>query len=164
MFKAQDSNWKSSNELLRKFVDIVSKGGNYLLNIGPDGKGRVPEPCRESFLEMGEWVSTNAEAIYGTSRWHTFREGVKEVKVSSSLPTEFWFSAKDDKVYAMSLAAAPEKANIRSLKKSAGRVAGVRLLGGDQELEWTQTDEGLEVQLGALETSENGYALEVRLK
>jgi alpha-L-fucosidase len=66
-FKAHNHNWRSSNELLRKFVDIVSKGGSYLLNIGPDGKGRVPEPCVKSFLDMGTWVRTNSDAIFGTA-------------------------------------------------------------------------------------------------
>ena len=63
-FKAHDHRWKSANQLLRNFVDIVSKGGNYLLNIGPDGKGRVPEPCVESFQEMGDWVKTNSCLLY----------------------------------------------------------------------------------------------------
>ncbi|MFC1766684.1 alpha-L-fucosidase, partial [Planctomycetota bacterium] len=90
-YKAHDDNWRSPNELLRNFVDIVSKGGNYLLNIGPDGKGRVQEPCVKNFQEMGVWVKTNAEAIFGTNGWTTFSEGVTDVRNATSLPTEFWF-------------------------------------------------------------------------
>ena len=93
-FKAHDQQWKTSNQLLRNFVDIVSKGGNYLLNIGPDGKGHVPQPCVDSFHEMGAWVNTNSDAIFGTKRWTTFSEGVTKIKDSPSKPTEFWFSAK----------------------------------------------------------------------
>ena len=163
-FKAHDHRWKSANQLLRNFVDIVSKGGNYLLNIGPDGKGRVPEPCVESFQEMGVWVKTNSDAIFGTTRWTIFHEGVTAVKNSNSLPTEFWFSSKAHKVYAMSLATAPEVVRILSLKRSAGEVVGVRLLGNAKPIRWTQTDEAMEVDFTGIETSTNGYALEFTLK
>ncbi len=163
-FKAQDHAWKSSNELLRKFVDIVSKGGNYLLNIGPDGKGHVPEPCQQRFLEMGEWVRTNADAVFGTSRWHTYHEGVSRSDAGMSRPNEFWFSAKDNKVYAMALAQAPHSVRIGALKKSAGTITGVRLLGSQVKLKWIQTAEALEVGFGEVATSANGYALEVTLK
>lgn len=162
-FKAQDSHWKSGNQLLRNFVDIVSKGGNYLLNIGPTGKGEVPEPCVASFLEMGEWVQTNREAIFGTSRWATFSEGVKKVKDRESVSTEFWFSAKGDKVYAMSLVPAHSTVRILSLKRSAGSVASVRLLGSDVSLSWEQTEDALEINFSGVETGVNGYALEVSL-
>ena len=159
-FKAHDQQWKTSNQLLRNFVDIVSKGGNYLLNIGPDGKGRVPKPCVESFQEMGQWVKTNADAIFGTTRWTTFSEGVERIKNSPSSPTEFWFSARDDKVYAMSLVSANGVVRILSLNESTGRITQLRLLGSDQQLKWEQTDEALEVDLTGVETGANGYALE----
>lgn len=164
-FKAQDHRWKSGNQLLRNFLDIVSKGGNYLLNIGPDGQGHVPEPCVESFLDMGEWVQINHEALFGTTRWTTFSEGVKKVKDSASLPTEFWFSAKGDRVYAMSLVQPDTKVRILSLNESAGTVTSVRLLGSQQaEFHWKQTESALEVDLSNLQLGENGYALEVILK
>lgn len=162
-FKAHDHHWKSSNQLLRNFVDIVSKGGNYLLNIGPDGKGKVPEPCVESFLEMGEWVKINSDAIFGTSRWATFREGVNKVNNSDSQPTEFWFSAKGDKVYAMSLAPTVGVSRIQSLNTSVGEVTEIRLLGSDANLTWNQTAEALEFDLTGLAMGANGYALEVTL-
>ncbi|EMI43301.1 alpha-L-fucosidase [Rhodopirellula sp. SWK7] len=163
-FKAHDHHWKSSNELLRNFVDIVSKGGNYLLNIGPDGKGRVPEPCVKSFEKMGEWVKTNSDAIFGTQRWTTFSEGVDRVKNSPSKPTEFWFSAKDAKVYAMSLVPGESVVRVLSLNQSTGRITQLRLLGSDQELKWTQTNQALEIDFTGVETSENGYAIEAVLE
>ncbi len=163
-FKAQDHDWKSSNQLLRNFVDIVSKGGNYLLNIGPDGQGRVPEPCVVSFREMGEWVETNREAIFGTRPWTTLSEGVNRVNDAESKPTEFWFSAKGDQVYAMSLAAPEGRVRILSLKQSAGAVTEVRLLGSDAGLSWNQTSDALEVDLSGIEMSPNGYALKVSMR
>ena len=63
----------------------VVEGGNYLLNIGPDGKGRVPESCVKHFHELGEWVERNADAIFGTSRWNTFNENVNPKKAKFRL-------------------------------------------------------------------------------
>jgi alpha-L-fucosidase len=160
-FKAHDHKWKSTNQLLRNFVDIVSKGGNYLLNIGPDGKGHVPEPCVKSFREMGVWVKTNADAIFGTNRWTTFNEGVTNVKSASSTPTEFWFSTKDNRVYAMSLAPAVGRVRIHSLREAAGKATHVRLLGSDKRVNWTQDAEALEIDFAGLDTGDHGYAVEI---
>ena len=62
-----DHNWKSPGEVIRRLVEIVSKGGNYLLNIGPDGLGRIPEPSREILRETGRWMNLYGESIYGTN-------------------------------------------------------------------------------------------------
>ena len=160
-YKAHDNKWKSSNQLLRYFVDIVSKDGNYLLNIGPDGEGRVQEPCVKNFREMGDWVKTNSEAIFGTKRWTTFSEGVTNAKSNTSLPTEFWFSAKGQNVYAMSLAPADGRIKILSLNESAGKVTQVRLLGENRNLQWTQTSDSLEVDFNDVATGPNGFALAI---
>ena len=63
---AYDDNWKSSSELIRKLVEIVSKGGNLLLNIGPDKYGTIPQICRDNLERIGDWMEVNGEAIYGT--------------------------------------------------------------------------------------------------
>ena len=65
-YKSYDSNWKSSEAIVRNLVDIVSKGGNYLLNVGPTAEGRIPPPSVERLAEVGKWMKVNAEAIYGT--------------------------------------------------------------------------------------------------
>jgi alpha-L-fucosidase len=66
-YKAQDTNWKSTQSLVRNLVDIVSKGGNYLLNVGPTGEGVIPAPSVERLQQIGSWMATNGEAIYGAS-------------------------------------------------------------------------------------------------
>ena len=63
---AYDDNWKSSGELIRKLSEIVSKGGNLLLNIGPDKYGSIPQICRDNLMAIGSWMKVNGEAIYGT--------------------------------------------------------------------------------------------------
>jgi alpha-L-fucosidase len=65
-YKSYDMNFKSTETLLRNLIDIASKGGNYLLNIGPDSKGDVPPPEVERLHAVGKWLSVNGEAIYGT--------------------------------------------------------------------------------------------------
>jgi alpha-L-fucosidase len=65
-FKTHDHNWKTREDLIRKLVDVASKGGNYLLNIGPTAAGAVLEPSVERLRAMGTWLQQNGEAVYGT--------------------------------------------------------------------------------------------------
>jgi len=66
-YKSSDHNWKSEEDLLRKLVDIASKGGNFLLNVGPTAEGLIPGPSVERLAAMGEWMKVNSESIYGTT-------------------------------------------------------------------------------------------------
>jgi alpha-L-fucosidase len=66
-FKKQDQNWKSPEILIRNLIDIASKGGNYLLNVGPTGEGLIPEASVERLQSMGDWMRVNGEAIYSTT-------------------------------------------------------------------------------------------------
>ena len=65
-FKRDDHNWKSTETLIRNLCDIASKGGNYLLNVGPTNEGLIPQPSLERLAEVGKWMKVNSEAIYGT--------------------------------------------------------------------------------------------------
>ncbi len=66
-YKASDHNWKSATQLVQTLCDTASKGGNFLLNVGPTAEGLIPEPSVERLSEMGEWLRINGECIYGTS-------------------------------------------------------------------------------------------------
>jgi alpha-L-fucosidase len=65
-YNAYDERWKSVPDLLRKLIDISSKGGNFLLNVGPNQYGVIPEVCQQNLREMGNWLKVNGETIYGT--------------------------------------------------------------------------------------------------
>ena len=66
-FKRGDDHWKSSKILIRNLCDIASKGGNYLLNVGPDAKGNIPKQSLDRLAEVGVWMKVNGAAIYGTT-------------------------------------------------------------------------------------------------
>ncbi len=172
-YKSYDDDWKSTPELLYYLIDIASKGGNYLLNIGPDGKGHVPESSANGLREVGQWLKVNGDAIYGTTRWLIPYEGQNETLLKGTghrkakgftrtfTTSDFWFTAKDDKVHAISLTRAGQKLKILSLKAEAGAISKVRLLGSDQTIPWTQTESELSLNFHGVETGENGFAVEV---
>jgi alpha-L-fucosidase len=64
-YKKDDNDWKSPEDLTFKLVDIVSKGGNYLLNVGPTSEGVIPQPSQDNLRAVGRWLKVNGEAIYG---------------------------------------------------------------------------------------------------
>ena len=66
-YKSYDNDWKSTATLLHNLCDIASKGGNYLLNVGPTAEGVFPDPILQRLKEIGTWMKANGESIYGTS-------------------------------------------------------------------------------------------------
>lgn len=65
-YNRNDQNWKSPEDLVHKLIDIASKGGNFLLNVGPTSEGVIPQASVERLKNMGDWMKENSEAIYGT--------------------------------------------------------------------------------------------------
>ena len=97
-----DLRLSSPAALIGRLVDTVSKNGNYLLNISPKADGTIPEDQQNILLEIGKWLDTNGEAIYGTHNWIQFGEvgrGQRELDVR--------FTVKDDCLYAIILVRGP---------------------------------------------------------
>ena len=67
-YAKNDTNWKSAQDLTRKLIDIASKGGNFLLNVGPTAEGVFPDAINERLAQIGAWMKLNGESIYGTSK------------------------------------------------------------------------------------------------
>ncbi|HXI26821.1 MAG TPA: alpha-L-fucosidase, partial [Vicinamibacterales bacterium] len=64
-YRKDDTDWKAPGQILFKLVDIVSKGGNYLLNVGPMADGAIPQPSQDILRTVGRWLQVNGEAVYG---------------------------------------------------------------------------------------------------
>jgi alpha-L-fucosidase len=66
-YRSDDDHWKSAETLIRNLVDIASKGGNFLLNVGPTAEGLIPQPSLDRLAAMGRWMKVNGDAIHGTT-------------------------------------------------------------------------------------------------
>ncbi|WP_298946164.1 alpha-L-fucosidase [uncultured Polaribacter sp.] len=175
-YKSYDEDWKNPKELLYYFVDILSKGGNYLLNIGPDGEGQVPETSAKNLREMGKWIHQNSDAVYGTSRWKIPNEGQEETLLGGTghratkgfkrnfTSKDFWFTAKGNKVYVISLTNTKGEILIKSLKKGDETIEEVKLLRSNKILNWQQDKNGLKTTIIGLPKNALGYVVEVTLK
>jgi alpha-L-fucosidase len=128
--------YKPTNEIIEKLVDIVSKGGNYLLNIGPSPDGEFDVNAYQRLKEIGAWMKTNGEAIYGTRMFSVFKEG-EGVRYTQS---------KDGKTMYVFLFDYP-KDKILLTKISLSKSAKIQLLGSTSKIKWQQKDNGAEITL-----------------
>jgi len=173
-YKSYDDDWKSVKELIFWLTEIISKGGNYMLNIGPKASGEVPVESVNNLLEVGKWLKVNGEAIYNTRKWKVTHEGPTNINMSGThvraaegfkvefTPQDFWFTQKGDDLYVIALEYPVEKVLIKSLgKETVGKIKSAKMLGSQMKIKWKQTSEGLEMTIGNEQTDPNGYALKI---
>jgi len=173
-YKSYDHDWKSVKELIFWLTEIVSKGGNYMLNIGPKASGEVPAESVNNLLEVGKWLKVNGEAIYNTRKWKVSHEGPTTINMDGThvrekegfkaefTPRDFWFTQKENDLYVIALEYPKQKIRIKSLSiEKVDRIKSVKMLGSQTKLSWKQTNEELEVTLGNEQADPNGYALKV---
>jgi alpha-L-fucosidase len=168
----KDDTFKSPEFVIHQLIDIVSKNGNLLLNIGPRSDGTIPEEVQQVLLDVGAWLNVNGESIYGTRPWRIFGEGPTKVAAGSFHDTDttrytaedFRFTTKGDVLYAIGLCwPANGEAVIHSLAPTVGsvRVQSVNLLGSDAKLQFEQRADGLHILLPAQSPAKDAYALRV---
>ena len=138
-FKSEDNNWKSTQVLLRQLIDIASKGGNYLLNVGPTGEGLIPQPSVERLEAIGRWMEANGESIYGSGAspfpklpWG--RCTTKKTKGGTTLYLHVFDWPKDGKLLLPGL---------------ENKVKSASLLVGGTELKFEKTANGVDIDVPA---------------
>jgi alpha-L-fucosidase len=134
-----DEAWKPTETVIRTLIDIVSKGGNFLLNVGPTGEGIIPAPSIDRLNEVGAWLKINGESIYGTGAspigkpaWGRCTQKVTPSGTTLYLHVFEW--------------PANGKLTVPGIK---GRVASARLISGNQTLETSSAADGLTITLPA---------------
>lgn len=154
---APDDDYKPARRIVHMLVDVVAKGGNYLLNVGPDASGRLPEEALRRMREIGDWMHVNGEAIYRTRPMTPWGDG----------PLRYT-RLRDGTVYAIYLADADQREPPATLT-IAGAVpppgAQVRLLGADAPLRWHREGDSVVVEIPAAARRQvaGAYAWTIRL-
>lgn len=176
-----DTVYKAPDMLIRNLTDIVSKGGNLLLNVGPNQKGCFPEQTRSIFEAFNKWLSDNGEAIYGTRPWRVFGESVATDITEESAQTEFHdavfdgtpknivpdvrYTRKNNTIYAIVRNVPSASYTLSAFSPKTDKVKSVTLLKNGYKADWRLTKDGLQINgMGSIAGNTPIYVLRVDLE
>lgn len=170
----ENDKFRSVTSLVHELIDIVSKNGCLLLNIGPRSDGTIPEEACNTLLGIGRWLEINGEAIYGTRPWRISGEGPTQTKSGSFsdhkegplTEKDIRFTAKGDVVYALVMDWPKKAFKITSLGAATSpetKIASVSLLGCNDSLKWKVKKDCLEVRAPKNKPCDNAYVLKISL-
>ena len=143
---------KNAGEVIHEMIEVVSRNGNFLINIGPRADGTIPEWQVERLRAMGDWLKINGAAIYGSRYWHTTSQKMGHLA----------FTTNGKKLYAICLEK-PQPFTIEATKGwTAADVESVRLLGSEGKVEWAIDENGLRITPPAdLGASQHAWTFEI---
>ncbi len=144
--------YKPANEIIEKLVDIVSKGGNYLLNIGPGFDGELDPNAYQRLKEIGEWMKINGEAIYGSRIYSSFNEGTS-IRYTQS---------KDGKTQYVFLFDFP-KDKLTLTKITFSKNSKLKMLGSNVKLSFKQKEGAVEINIPATLKSATDYVWVIKV-
>ncbi len=148
----------SPASIISRLVDTVSKNGNYLLNLSPKADGTIPDNQQQTLLAVGQWLTTNGEAIYATHNFTQFSD------TPPKSPLNIRFTVKDQTLYAIILGKWPgQSATIHALatNKIEGAITRITMLGNTADLLFTQSPDGLTVALPNTPPCDFAYTLKI---
>jgi alpha-L-fucosidase len=128
--------YKDAEFLIHTLIDVVSKGGNYLLNVAPTPEGTFEDAAYERLAEIGQWMGVNGESIYSTRPYSTFGEGQN---------LRFTRSKDWRHVYVFALHRPGDVLTVHSVSARPG--SEVSMLGSDEALAWSQDEDGLHIRV-----------------
>ena len=160
-YNKADTVYKAPEMLIRNMTDIVSKGGNLLLNVGPDQKGCFPAQTGPVLEGFDKWLRANGEAIYATRPWRTFGEAISTDAKEEAAQGPFHdaeydgtpknaipdirYTSKDNAVYAIVRNVEQDSYILKSFSHRTDSVKQVSLLENGEKTDWRLTENGLEI-------------------
>jgi alpha-L-fucosidase len=169
----EDTEFWPVEYLIGALMDIVSKNGNLLLNVGPRPDGTLRQQEIDALVEIGKWMDINCEAVYGTTPWRTFGEG-KMVKISDDGkrgkhkmgPDCVRFTVKDNILYATCFGWPHDRTfTIKSITTENPAykqgIEKIEMLGASQKIQYTQKQKGLEVTFPKNQPCKYAYVLKI---
>jgi alpha-L-fucosidase len=167
--------YKTADQLVKDMVDIVSKNGSFLLNIGPKADGTIPDEIKQRLLNIGQWLQVNGDAIYGTRCWARYGEGATLTTTGSHSDKnainynaqDIRFTTKGSTLYATCLAWTDSSIIITSLNKEHVKnlkIEDVSMLGSEEKIRWKQTDKGLRIFFPKVKPCNYAYSFKIMLQ
>lgn len=164
-YNVRDTKTKSSEKLIGLLIDMVSKGGNLLLNVGPSNEGVIRSSNLSRLADIGEWMAVNQEAIYGTKPWDVYGEDANPEKyknmtdyktdeadaIFDGTPTDvvqdIRFTAKGDDLFVIARSWRSRAVIVKVLNGSKYTIKSLSLLGYEGALSWKQTNRDLKIEI-----------------